>query len=95
MQTLLAMVAYAGLFSVPWLYNKFKRSIDALVCEAVHFLTLLLVHAERWAYGLALLAAGLVWQLLDSEGGSLVVQGSAAGLAAVAVLVWRVAVADV
>lgn len=87
-------MAYAGLFSVPWLYNKFKRSIDTVVYETMHFLTLLVVHAERWAYGVALLAGGLIWQLLESEEGSLVVRGSAAGLAAMAVLVWRVAVAE-
>eukprot|EP00878_Enallax_costatus_P015386 GHUV01016117.1.p1 GENE.GHUV01016117.1~~GHUV01016117.1.p1 ORF type:complete len:710 (+),score=275.29 GHUV01016117.1:103-2232(+) len=93
-QTLLAMFAYLGLFTVPWMYNKFKHTIDTVVYETINFLTLLVVHAERWAYALALLAGGLVWQLLESEEGSLVVRATAAALAATAVLVWRVAVAD-
>uniref|UniRef100_A0A383WN01 Reticulon-like protein n=1 Tax=Tetradesmus obliquus TaxID=3088 RepID=A0A383WN01_TETOB len=96
-QTLLAMLAYAGLFSVPWLYSKFRPVIDAVVYDGLHLLTLLVVHAERWAYGLAALAAALVWQMMASAdgSGSLVVQGSAAAGAGLAVLVWRVAVAEV
>jgi hypothetical protein len=95
-QTLLALLAYAGLFSVPWLYSKFRPVIDTVVYDTLHLLTLLAVHAERWAYGLAVLAAALVWQLISSEdgSGSLVVQGSAAALAGLAVLVWRVVVAE-
>lgn len=95
-QTLLAMLAYAGLFSVPWLYSKFRPVIDAVVYDGLHLLTLLVVHAERWAYGLAALAAALVWQMMASAdgSGSLVVQGSAAAGAGLAVLVWRVAVAE-
>jgi hypothetical protein len=96
LQTLLAMLAYAGLFSIPWLYSKFRPVIDTVVYDTLHLLTLLVVHAERWAYGLAALAAALVWQLMSSEdgSGSLIVQGSAAALAGLAVLVWRVAVAE-
>lgn len=94
LQTLLAMFAYGGLFGVPWLYTKFKRHIDTLVYDCMHFLTLLVVHAERWAYGLALVAAAVVWQLMESEAGSVIVQGSMAALAGLAVLVWRVAVAE-
>ncbi|WIA22271.1 hypothetical protein OEZ85_004591 [Tetradesmus obliquus] len=95
-QTLLAMLAYAGLFSVPWLYSKFRPVIDAVVYDGLHLLTLLVVHAERWAYVLAALAAALVWQMMASAdgSGSLVVQGSAAAGAGLAVLVWRVAVAE-
>lgn len=95
LQTLLAMFAYLGLFTVPWMYSKFKHTIDTVVYETINFLTLLVVHAERWAYAVALLAGGLVWQLLEREEGSMVVQGTAAALAATAVLLWRVAVADI
>eukprot|EP00879_Flechtneria_rotunda_P003072 GHRR01003292.1.p1 GENE.GHRR01003292.1~~GHRR01003292.1.p1 ORF type:complete len:691 (+),score=319.24 GHRR01003292.1:284-2074(+) len=92
-QTLLAMLALCGLFTIPWLYSQFKQYLDNVVYEVVHFLMLLVVHAERWAYALAVLAFALVWQLMESEEGSLVVRGSAAGLAALTVLVWRVVMA--
>jgi hypothetical protein len=96
------MLAYAGLFCVPWLYKQFRAAIDTVVYDTFHFLTLLLVNAERWAYGLAVAAAAVVWQALApspdnaaaGSGASLVVRCTAAGAAAFAVLLWRVVVAD-
>ena len=79
---------------VPLLYSRFKTSIDAIVCDGAQLLALLFLHAERWAYALALAAAGLTWQLLDSDNCSVVVQSSAAAGAALGVLVWRVAAAE-
>lgn len=96
-QTLLVMVAYAGLFCVPWLYQQFRSVIDKVVCDTLHFITLLLANAERWAYAVAALAAALTWQLLEpadaaTSGTSVVVRCTAAGLAGLGVLLWRLMV---
>lgn len=98
-QTLLAMAAYAGLFSVPWLYKQFRNVIDRVVYDTMHFLTLLLVNAERWAYAIAFLAAAVVWHLLEptdsaTTGASFVVRCTAAFLAGFAVLMWRLMVTE-
>lgn len=98
-QTLLAMVAYAGLFCVPWMYKQFRTVIDKVVYDTVHFMTLLVVNAERWAYALAALAAALTWQLLEpadaaASGASLVVRCTASGAAGLSVLLWRVLVSE-
>lgn len=98
-QALLAMVAYAGLFCVPWLYKQFRTVIDNVVHDTVHFVTLLVVNAERWAYALAALAAALTWQLLEpsgaaTTGASLVVRCTASGVAGLSVLLWRVLAAE-
>jgi hypothetical protein len=76
-QTLLAMLAYAGLFCIPWLYRQFRGTIDVLVCDVAHFLTLLLANAERWAYALAAGAAVLAWHVLAPGAGA----GAGEGLA--------------
>jgi len=96
LQTLLAMLAYAGLFTVPWCYYRFKPLIDAVVYDFLHLVTLLVMHAERWAYVVAAVAAVGVWQLLATEDGqgSMVVQASGASAAALAVLGWRVMAAE-
>jgi hypothetical protein len=87
------MIAYAGLFCVPWLYKQFKTAIDTVVYDTLHFVTLLFVSAERWAYALSVLAAALTWQALEpadaSTGASLVVRGTAAAVAGLGVLLWR------
>jgi hypothetical protein len=98
LQMLLAMIAYAGLFCVPWLYKQFRTVIDTVVYDTVHFVTLLVVNAERWAYAVAALAAALTWQLLEpsdaAAGASLVVRCTASGVAGLSVLLWRVLVAE-
>jgi hypothetical protein len=91
------MVAYAGLFCVPWMYKQFRSVIDKVVYDTLHFMTLLVVNAERWAYAVAILAAALTWQVLEpadaaSSGASLVVRCTASGVAGLAVLLWRVLV---
>ena len=91
---LLAMLGYCGLFCVPWMYQQFRSVIDRVVYDTLHFMWLLLVNAERWAYAVAALAAALTWQLLEPAdstvtGASMVVRGTAAGVAGIAVLLWR------
>lgn len=93
------MLAYAGLFCVPWLYKQFRVVIDKVVYDTLHFMTLLLVNAERWAYALAALAAALTWQLFEpadgaSTGASLVVRCTASGVVGLGVLLWRLLVAE-
>lgn len=92
------MVAYAGCFCVPWMYQQFRTAIDKVVYDTLHFLTLLLVNAERWAYAVAILAAALTWQVLEpaepGSGASLVVRCTASGIAGIAVLLWRVLVSE-
>lgn len=46
MQTLLAMLAYTGLFCVPWLYQQFRVAIDRVVYDVLHFMTLLVVSTQ-------------------------------------------------
>src|SRR5690348_15868271 len=93
LQTLLAMTAYAGLFCAPWLYKQFRTVIDMVVYDILHFVTLLLVNAERWAYALAALAAALTWQLLEPSDGaisaSIVLRCTASGADRLTVLLWR------
>lgn len=95
-QTLLAMLAYACLFVLPWSCHAFRPAMDAALSEALVLLTALLTHAERWAYVAAAAAAAGVWQLTEpgaggAGGGSLVVRCSAAAGAALCVLAWRLA----
>jgi hypothetical protein len=95
----LAMIAYTGLFCVPWAYKQFRSVIDKVVYDTLHFVTLLVVNAERWAYAIAALAAALTWQVLDpadaaGSGTSFVVRCTASGLAGLAVLLWRVLVSE-
>jgi hypothetical protein len=50
LQTLLAMLAYAGLFSVPWLYSKFRLVIHTVVYDMLQLLTLLVAAAAATAF---------------------------------------------
>lgn len=89
MQTLLAMLAYAALFTIPWLYYQWKPTMDRFVYDVLHFVSLIVLQGERWAYVLAVVAALGVWSYLEQSMSSLVVRASMSALAGLAVLIWR------
>lgn len=92
-QVPLAMVVYASLFLVPWLYAGFKESMDFAVYEATRFLAALIAGCERASLVLAAVAGVAGWSLAESAGCSLVVRVTGGLLAGLAALIWRTAVA--
>ncbi|KAI8472159.1 MAG: hypothetical protein J3K34DRAFT_519920 [Monoraphidium minutum] len=92
-QVLLAMLAYASLFLVPWLFAQFRDPMDRVLFEGLQFCAALLAGCERASLALAAAAGAAGWSAAEAGGGSLVVRVSGGAAAAFAVLVWRVAAA--
>ncbi|GBF89964.1 hypothetical protein Rsub_02668 [Raphidocelis subcapitata] len=88
-QLLLALLAYASLFALPWACSQFKRPLDAALAETVHVLTLLLLGSSRVSLALAGGAGLGAWELAGGSGASLVVRATLATVSALSVLVWR------
>lgn len=83
------IIAYAALFTLPWLYLQFRRAFDAAVEDVVCLFASLLLHGSRTS--LLLSAAGALGVMAWLPA-TLLVRCTTAVIAAVSLLVWHTSI---